>query len=57
MFAVKFPVDWSLCADPPPGLVFCLVLVSFPVDLSLSLSLSVSLDFFSETNEASTIAP
>ena len=61
MSAVKFPGNWSLCVDPLPGLVFRLVLVSFPVDLSLSLSLSVSLDFFfffffSATSEVSTIA-
>ena len=56
MFTMKFPVDWSLCADPPPRLVFRLVLVYFPVDLSVILSLSVSLDFFSETSEASMIA-
>ena len=45
--AVKFPVDWSLWADPPPGLVVGFFL---SVLFCLVCCLSVSLDL-SETNE------
>ena len=52
--AVKFPVDWSLWADPPPGLVVGLFFLS--VLFRLVCCLSVSLDL-SETSEAFKISP